>query len=65
MPLLQCGFLANEHLQGAEPANSHQLASATPVPVSASLSLARPAQGGWGFALAASGDGVFSWGVNS
>ncbi|KAL4458425.1 hypothetical protein ABPG75_013290 [Micractinium tetrahymenae] len=65
MPLLQCGFLANEHLQGAEPANSHQLASATPVPVSPSLALARPAQGGWGFALAAAGDRVYSWGVNS
>lgn len=65
MPLLQCGFLANEPLGGKEPENSHHLASATPVPVSSSISLAKPAAGGWGFALATAGDRVYCWGVNS
>lgn len=65
MPLLQCGFLANAPLEGAEPNNSHELASATPVAVSSAITLTKPAAGGWGFALAASGDRVYSWGVNS
>lgn len=63
--LLQCGFLANEPSGGTEPNNSHELASAAPVPVSTSVALSRPAAGGWGFALAAAGDRLYSWGVNS
>ena len=63
--LLQCGFLANEPSGGAEPNNSHELASAAPVPVSSAVALGRPAAGGWGFALAAAGDRLYSWGVNS
>ena len=67
MPLLQCGFLANapRPTGAAEPGNSHEIASATPVMVSSTLQLVRPSSGGWGFALAAAGDAVYSWGVNS
>lgn len=68
MPLLlHCGFLANQpQPEGSEPNNCHELASATPVPATAPLALAKPAAGGWGFALAASGeDRVFAWGVNA
>ncbi len=63
--LLQCGFLANEPAVGTEPNNSHELASAALVPVSTTVALSRPAAGGWGFALAATGDRLYSWGVNS
>lgn len=65
MPLLQCGFLANEPLGGGEPNNSHELASAQPVPVSSGVQLSKPCDGGWGFALAATSDRIYSWGVNS
>ncbi|PRW59723.1 ultraviolet-B receptor UVR8-like isoform X2 [Chlorella sorokiniana] len=63
--LLQCGFIANEPSGGVEPNNSHELASAAPVPVSTAVALSRPAAGGWGFALATAGDRLYSWGVNS
>jgi hypothetical protein len=67
MTLFQVGFLANEPLGGSEPNNSHELASAQPVPVSGPVQLSKPCAGGWGFALAiaAGADQVFSWGVNS
>jgi hypothetical protein len=68
MPLLQCGFLANQPLEpGAEPNNSHELASAVPVPVSTATNVWKPCSGGWGFALAvgASDHRAVSWGVNS
>lgn len=67
MTLFQVGFLANEPLGGSEPNNSHELASAQPVPVSGPVRLSKPCAGGWGFALAiaAGADQVFSWGVNS
>lgn len=68
MPLLQCGFLANQPLEpGAEPNNSHELASAAPVPVSTATAPWKPCAGGWGFALAvgASDRRAVAWGVNS
>ena len=64
MVLLQSGFLANEAAGGGEPNNSHQLASALPVPVSSAVALSRPCAGGWGFALAAASDHIYAWGVN-
>ena len=64
MVLLQSGFLANEAAGDTEPNNSHQLASALPVPVSSAVALSRPCAGGWGFALAAASDHIYAWGVN-
>ena len=66
MPLLQCGFLANvpRPAGAGEPNNSHEIASAAPVPVSSAVQLGAPCPGGWGFALAAAG-AVYCWGVNS
>lgn len=60
MQLLQCGFLANKPaVAGQEPNNSHEIAAATPVPVSSTLT---PAAGGWGVAIGLTGDGkAYAW----
>lgn len=60
MRLLQSGFLASEPaVPGQEPANSHSLAAATPVPVSSALA---PAAGGWGVAIGLAPDGkAYAW----
>jgi alpha-tubulin suppressor-like RCC1 family protein len=63
MTVYQCGFVANAP---GEPGCSKDISSASLVPVSSTIQLAKVFQGGWGFATAADKDGDFYiWGVNA